>query len=156
MKGYKKMAANYSNTYMFNAHMQALVNMLCDSVFLEQTKLSVYSRAPEGVGVRFVFTHGASFSSWGEDINIVLVPAGPNATQVYIHSECNVPTQIIDWGKNRSLVEEIYAHMCISLPRFQMRPMAMQRPAAQRRFCQFCGKPLAPDSLFCTACGKKL
>lgn len=48
-----------------------------------------------------------TMKSFGERIQIVLKPK-ENGTLVYFHSACKMPTQIIDWGKNKQNTEEFF------------------------------------------------
>jgi len=41
-----------------------------------------------------------SWISWGEQYSISIIESKDNS-QVYFSSKCKLPTQIIDWGKNR-------------------------------------------------------
>ena len=66
-------------------------------------------------GAIFRFEHGVSFSSWGEIITITLTPYGPAQCVALVCSECMVPTQIIDWGKNNNNVSEILQFMTSGL-----------------------------------------
>ena len=44
--------------------------------------------------------------SWGENVTAV-VGFGPAGSLVTLESECAMPTQFFDWGKNRTNVERI-------------------------------------------------
>lgn len=59
-------------------------------------------------GARFVFNSGMNFASWGETIYITVLPVGPRSTSIEVRSECALPTQIIDYGKNASNVRDIF------------------------------------------------
>lgn len=61
-------------------------------------------------GVWFRVHHGASFTSWGEKITVTLTPMGQQ-TRVHIHSECGMPTQIIDYGKNAQVVKYLFEYL---------------------------------------------
>lgn len=66
-------------------------------------------------GVILTVDHGISFSSWGETITITLNPMEPGiTTKVDIVSECALPTQIIDWGKNKQVVQQVFGYLGIS------------------------------------------
>ena len=42
---------------------------------------------------------GFSFGSWGENIRVWMTPS-EKGTIVHILSECSMPAQLVDWGKN--------------------------------------------------------
>ncbi len=71
--------------------------------------LSLKSENPMPDGVWFRILHGMSAASYGEKITVTL-KALPGQTSVHIHSECGLPTQLVDYGKNRKNVEAIFAY----------------------------------------------
>lgn len=51
---------------------------------------------------------GISFSSFGENIVVILKPDGQSeTTRVFVASECRLATTLVDWGKNKRNVKEI-------------------------------------------------
>jgi len=120
-------------------------------------------------GCQMRMSHGVSFSSWGEDITITLTPRG-NQTVVDILSECSMPTQIIDWGKNRENTSALFAYLMrqtgYQQPYSQSaQPYAQpQQPYSQpqqpvnagQRFCPVCGNASSDQAVFCINCGAKL
>lgn len=133
---------------------------------------------PDG-GVWFRVHHGASFTSWGEKVTVTLTPMGQQ-TRIHIHSECGMPTQLVDGGKNAKVVRYLFDYILRPLPG---QPMAAQpapvqqvpqptqqsadqqapaqqpaqpNAAPQPRFCSQCGTPLVPNAHFCMRCGKPL
>jgi hypothetical protein len=42
--------------------------------------------------------------SWGENVEAWIGP-GPRGATVQLRSACSLPTQVVDWGKNRQNVE---------------------------------------------------
>jgi len=48
---------------------------------------------------------GFSLFSWGENLHITVEDNG----NVTIKSECAMPTQLIDWGRNKKIVHKIFA-----------------------------------------------
>lgn len=161
------MAANHSGTFMLGADINTLTQMINNPNFLNHLSLSVNSQFMEGNSLRIILKHGVTFTSWGEDINILLTPMGNNSTQIFIRSECAMPTQIIDWGKNKDNVNTIYSVIANNLQSFQSSAASnhnnsapqptVQAPAkTQAKFCTACGTPVTPGSNFCSGCGKKL
>ena len=64
----------------------------------------------EGGSVWFRLHSGMSAKSYGEKITITLRPTAVG-TNVHIHSECGLPTQLMDLGKNKSNCEEIFRYL---------------------------------------------
>ena len=62
-------------------------------------------------GVEFELIHSISFSSWGENILLHLGPINETQTRVDIKSECSLPTQMFDWGKNKKNVVTIMNYL---------------------------------------------
>ena len=118
--------------------------------------ISLTSENPTPTGIWFRFVHGMSFRSYGEKITVTLTPHGPT-TDIHILSECGMPTQIIDYGKNRSNVTAIYQFIDSDLgvvpPAQQPAPQAAAAPAV--KYCPQCGRQAAADANFCAACGNK-
>ena len=173
------MAANFSNTYMFNAHIETVCAVLNDAGFHNALKFRFISRAPMQNGMKFCFASDVNFSSWGENIDIDVFYVNDNASQVVIKSECSLPTQIIDWGKNKSNVNKIYNQLISVLasapvaPQMPMQPVAPEVPVApvepqapaqpvappaptSPKFCSKCGASLTAGSNFCQVCGNKV
>lgn len=44
--------------------------------------------------------------SWGENVSAT-IGFGPRGAVVTLHSECAMPTQLLDWGKNRKNIERV-------------------------------------------------
>ncbi len=69
-----------------------------------------YGCAQAGFSRPFYSTHGAvwrcsssiSLASWGEEIAITWL--APNA--LHVRSQCGMPTQCVDWGRNASNVRK--------------------------------------------------
>jgi hypothetical protein len=49
----------------------------------------------------------ANFWSWGENINVGIDSDGT----VWVESSCKLPTQCLDWGKNRRNVTAFLGHV---------------------------------------------
>lgn len=140
-----------------------------------ESNFALRSENPTPTGVWFRVHHGASFSSWGEKVTVTLTPMNPRQTKVNIFSECGMPTQIVDYGKNRKVVNYLfdfimrpgYGQPIPPTPQNQayapnpqpMQPpvqQPVQQPVAQNQFCTNCGSPNAPGNQFCTKCGTPL
>ena len=157
------MAAKHQEIYTLNANIQALCDLIRSPGFANELRISLKSENPMPTGVWYRFHHGVSFSSWGEKITITLNPLAENATQVTIHSECGMPTQVIDWGKNKQIVRNV--HQCLQarvyrgpVPQNNMNTPPMPSPPVQAAgsFCHMCGAPIDARSNFCPTCGAKL
>ncbi|MEE1109071.1 MAG: hypothetical protein UH229_03255 [Lachnospiraceae bacterium] len=68
---------------------------------------------PNG-GAMFRFSHKVSLTSWGENVTVTAAPNG-NETVVMIRSECALPTQLVDWGKNSHNCGEIAQYLAAGL-----------------------------------------
>ena len=132
-------------------------------------------------GVWFRIHHGVTWSSWGEKITVTLTRV-ENGTDVQIISQCGMPTQVIDWGKNSSNIRVIFNYLEKGMPQntsgqYQpsyapqpsyeaqpsyapQQPYAAQPPAGQAQpgggFCGNCGSPTEAGTKFCTKCGFRL
>ncbi len=175
------MAANYSNNYIFNATIAQLVPVIRDRAFANELNIEMKSENPMPNGVWYRFHHGVTFTSWGEKITITLTPASPTATNVHIKSECGMPTQVIDWGKNKQVVCNVYECMernyqryISTAPPVQQGQIPTPAPIATapapiatapvqespaptaNKFCTNCGAPIHTEANFCGGCGTKL
>ena len=129
------------------------------------------SENPQGTGVWFRLHHGMSMRSYGEKITVTLTPDAAG-TQVDILSECGLPTQLVDYGKNAENVRIIFQYIeaCLaSATQPQAAPAArgtaqpqqapsaasQPRPQAEARFCAKCGTPRMPGANFCAKCGSR-
>lgn len=146
------MAAKHQQTYTIRANIHQLSNVIRSSIFSTQLQLSWVSENPTPGGVWFWFHHGMSFASYGEKVIITLTPINSASTQVDIYSECSVPTQVIDWGKNKQVVNSIYEFLLSASEHFTP-PQPGQAAAA---YCTRCGKAINQNAKFCTGCGTKL
>ena len=169
------MAANFSNTYIFNTHIENICGVLSDPGFSGALKLTFVSRCPIQNGMKFCFRNDVNFSSWGENIDVDVFYLSETSSQVIIKSECAMPTQIVDWGKNKQNVNKLYNQLAsvfaanpngAAMPTVQAAPPVapqpamqqppMQQPAMQPRFCQNCGAPLTAGAKFCQKCGNPI
>ena len=105
------MGARYENTYDVGAGLYAIREVICDRGFCQKLNLELKSENPENGCIWYRFHHGVTFTSWGEKITVTLIPRGENLTSVIIRSECGLPTQFVDWGKNQSNVNHIFKYI---------------------------------------------
>lgn len=150
------MAANYQEGYIINATVQALCDVIRSPGFANQLQIGISTETPSQTGVCYQLYHGASMSSWGETITVALTAVGANVTQVNIRSECDMPTQIIDWGKNKQIVHNIHQYLETYVNRNPVMQNYTQAPPMQGAFCPRCGAPVSIGSNFCTVCGTRL
>lgn len=175
------MAASHQEIYTMQVSIPVLCNVIRSREFADQLRTEIKSENPMPNGVWYRIHHGVSFSSWGEKITITLTALAENTTQVTIHSECGMPTQVVDWGKNRQVVCNIYEYLTANVGRFAApqqytqqpyaqpvqqaytQPVQAQQPYAQPApvqpgiaFCSNCGTPVSGAGNFCSACGNKL
>lgn len=145
------MAASFSDARIYQIPYNRFVDAVCTPQFSSTLRLQFLRTIPLGAGCTYRFSHGMSFSSYGEDVEISILPTGPSTTQININSTCSVPTQVIDWGKNRENVMGIWKYFDQYLA-YQPQPV-QQIP--QGGYCTGCGNPLSAGSKFCPKCGKQ-
>ena len=109
------MAANSRDVRIFpgksDIYVQKLRNIAYSGMGFTFLSENNYSNA-----IVYILQNGVSFSSWGEQIRVTLTPQGEN-TLIDVYSECSLPTQVIDWGKNRENTSKII--MYLSGPNYQ-------------------------------------
>ena len=171
------MAARHETTYVFNTTVDHLRAIILSPDFSSFLNIALKSENPTPSGIWFRFHHGTTFTSWGEKITLTLVKIKEETTQVIINSECGMPTQVIDWGKNKQNVTNIYKHLYkliftappaaeaqpiyAAAPKLEPEapkpePEAPKSEPARAKFCHHCGAPVKPDANFCSSCGTKL
>lgn len=145
------MAASNQAVSTYQWTVQQIREMLFNPMFLSSNSFTFKGEFPTFNGTVIQFTHGVSFSSWGENIQITITvnPGNSNYTDVFVRSECSMPTQIVDWGKNQENLNKIFTYLNQFVP-----VTPVQAPAAA--FCTSCGTALTPGAMFCTACGMKV
>lgn len=153
------MGAKHQEKRVYNVDYNAAV-MAVRSMDKSSLNIDLQSENPTPTGVWFRFLHGMSFKSYGEKITITLNRTA-NGTEVDILSECGMPTQFFDSGKNRQNVNNIFDFFGNALanapqPAAQPQP-APQAPAVngQFKFCSQCGTKASADSRFCASCGHR-
>jgi len=152
------MGAKFSNSFNFNATMDQAVNLFRDGTFAIQMKFNFLSELPMYNGVQFNYNNGVTFTSWGEDISIVVSFVDPNTVSISVLSECSLPTQIIDWGKNRRNVDKIFQYIGSNIARyatpFVNAPVSGSAQSGPCKYCGNCGAPLNSCDRFCNNCGQ--
>lgn len=107
------MAAKHENVFTLNARIPFLTDKIRNAS-ASGLGMKLKDEGPYGNGgVCFRLKHGVSFTSWGENITIILSPLGMDQTSVMIRSECALPTQIIDYGKNKQNVEKLIRYLSV-------------------------------------------
>ena len=131
--------------------------------------LSLKSENPEQNGsIWFRIHHGMSMASYGEKITVTVAPA-QGGTSIHILAQCGLPTQVIDYGKNKKNVAAIFRYiedgMNAAPPAQQYAAQPVQQPVQQPvaqpapgavKYCPNCGAPNNPQSNFCIQCGTRL
>ena len=153
------MAAEFRNAVTVNADIQQVCALLSDPAFGGTLKLVYKSQAPSYNGVIFSFSSETSFTSWGEHVTITVMPTAGYGTQIDVYSKCSLPTQIVDWGKNKENVTRILSYVQQNLARYAPAQYAAPAPAPApfggNRFCPHCGAQVPVDALFCSRCGNR-
>jgi len=145
------MASNFANSCNVNATMDQAVFLFHDRFFYDTLGFTLLSESITPMGATFYLQHGVSFSSWGESISVNIVALDRQTLRVDVYSECDMPTQIVDWGKNRENVDKIFQYVFANIGRYA----GMAQNAAPKKFCTKCGKQLAFNANFCSGCGEK-
>ena len=157
------MGLKYEQQFIFNFHINSLYQLLANMHFLTEMKftMNMNSYQPQNCCMRY--NRGMSFTSWGEEITILLTPLGDSQTSMHIVSACVMPTQIIDFGKNRDNVTNISKYIMRHIGAFvqNQAPVVTQNQTfvhnSQVKFCPKCGASLADNrGNFCALCGAKL
>ena len=153
------MGASYGQLFTINATVEQLGAFISNPTFPLNLGLTYMMSSKEFGNIYYRFSHGATFASWGEIITITLTPINSSATSLSIQSQCASPMQVVDWGKNQSMVASIYNYIYMNIASFTT-PVASQQSqqaqTTQRKFCGKCGAPLQAGVKFCGVCGAKL
>ena len=112
------MGASHSDRVVFNVPISALQYLIRENHFSNYLNISMKSENLFTNGVWYRFHHGMSFTSYGEKITITLTSLDAYSTMVDLHSECGLPTQIFDWGKNKSNCDAIIEYIQNNINRF--------------------------------------
>ncbi len=157
------MAAKHEQTYTIYANIEQLCALVKDPRFSLELRLEFKSENPIPNGIWYRFHHGVSFTSWGEKITITFVSVDTATTLVTIHSECGMPTQVVDWGKNKKVVNNIFDFINKNLGYFsapqptpRIIPQTVVSEPSKSAFCTNCGKPVPECAKFCGSCGARL
>ena len=168
-KGGCFMAANYTGVYVLNANIEHICALIRDVHFYNSLQLKFKSEIPMQGGACFQFSSGVNLSSWGEKIDISVLYLNETSSQITIKSECALPTQIIDWGKNKSNAEKIYSNLLMFVSNNQNLNGATYQQTNNQNlnneqpeqvtksvFCTKCGTQLNSGANFCHLCGTKV
>lgn len=105
------MAANYQETRVYQAPMSCLLMILRSPQMCAALNIELKSEFPQPNGAWFGFNHGMTSSPYGEKITVAFEDVGEGSVRATVHSECGVPDQTVDWGKNKSNVEVIFNYI---------------------------------------------
>lgn len=105
------MAANHQEIRIYQIQIDNIVAILRSPRFCAELNLEMKSENPTATGVWYRFHHGMTMASYGEKITVTLNVINGGLVQVNIHSECGMPTQVVDWGKNKSNVEVVFNYI---------------------------------------------
>ena len=149
------MAAQHSGSFVIQSSLAQVNALICDPAFAQNTGLTYANYTPLPNQVTFYYTTGVTFTSWGEEIQITIAAASAEQVLMTIHSECAMPTQIVDWGKNKENVTRITNYINQNISRYTMTPPPAAPAAPAQQFCQHCGNRVQGGN-FCPKCGQKL
>lgn len=154
MKGEDIMAASKREYRILPAPIDYFVTKL-RSIPASGLGYSVVGERPIANGIAIALSHSISFSSWGENITVMLTSQG-SQTVVDITSECSMPTQIVDWGKNAENIQRIFLYLQSNMPVNAQPQQAYSQPQQTAVVCPTCGKQLNDTFVFCDNCGTRL
>ena len=101
------MAAKYTDKVLATAQLMTLVQRA-----RAIQGFTIVSELADGRGgVNFHMSASINFASWGEKIDLHMFPYNEQQTMVEIKSECAMPTQLFDMGKNKENVEKIMGYI---------------------------------------------
>ena len=148
------MGAKHRETRVFPGPIDYYVNRL-RNIYDAGLQFGITGEQPAQNGIMITMTHGMTFSSWGEKILVTLTAQG-NQTEIEVFSECAMPTQLFDLGKNKENVAQILGYLASGAPQPQQGYAQPQRQAGGFGFCPNCGNALNTDGAFCPNCGAKV
>ena len=141
------MAANFQQTKNYTIQPEYFFEVLRNPYFARALNIELKSENMTPGGLWYRFHHGTSFTSWGEKITVTVLSLQGGMTQVTVHSECGMPTQVFDWGKNSSNVTAIFNQLEQAV--FTNYNQNMNAKC----FCSSCGKQMNRGDKFCASCG---
>ena len=103
------MASSYQATFQVAGHPQAVEQAVYHAL------VAAGLTSVHGGGGVVYGSVPISWTSWGENVTAV-VGFGPAGALVTVESRCALPTQLVDWGKNRKNVEQIVQHLRALVP----------------------------------------
>lgn len=98
-----KITARYTDIRSVNSDRVQTIQRVIDA--LKSLKFRIIEK-DEKNGVIVARTR-LNIWSWTEKVTIKIDPNG----KLHIESKCSLPTQIVDWGKNRRNVENLFAQI---------------------------------------------
>ena len=149
------MAAKYSSFIVLRATVEQLRAMICAPDFVPTLNLNFQTQVATPNGITLHLKSKVSMSSWGETVTITLSQVSPTDVRMDVLSECNMPTQIFDWGKNKKNVGMIFDYMNMNLHRFAAPAPQASYQAPQAKVCPCCASPIEEGELFCSNCGTR-
>ena len=91
------MRATYNKSVRVVKPKEKLIDSLSD--FLAKNDYKIIKQAPDSLEA----SASANFFSWGEVVTVSFI----TDEVINIKSQCKLPTQVFDWGKNRKNVKKI-------------------------------------------------
>lgn len=158
------MAAKHTQNYKIGVNIQQVKNVIRSKIFLEKMRLELCGENVTPSSVVYEFHCKMTFTSYGEHITAILTPIDVSTTAITIFSKCCVPTQIVDWGKNKQNVANFFSNLVDHINHLPPQPVKQPveqhiQPSAQPTtpcFCQHCGAPIGAQAVFCNQCGNRI
>lgn len=102
---------------------------------------------------------GTGVRSWGENLTVTIFTR-QGSCQVEVLSQCALPTQIVDWGKNSENTAK-FEQMFRMLEYAELQQAGAQASpqppeAGEELFCPNCGAPVPAGANFCPKDGTRV
>lgn len=147
------MAAKHQSRKIYQLDIEKVRNAILGVGVSERLPFGFKSESIVGASKVFNLSSDINLASWGEKITVTLTSV-EGGTCVDVLSECAMPTQIIDWGKNQKNVEALFSFLdrnaavaVVNVP--------SAAPASEVCFCAKCGNKMQKSDKFCCKCGEK-
>lgn len=159
------MGASFQKDMTMHNTVERLTTVLKDPGFAAQLNIKFKEMFTDEEGLVFHFYHGATLTSWGEQIYVRLTQIDAVSTAVTVFSQCDIAEQEIDCGKNKKNVAVILAQLAEAVSKLGVpvipapvipAPAENPAPVYGRNFCTNCGSAVKPENKFCTNCGMQL
>ena len=148
------MAAKYQNKKVYQLSFESVCNAFRGVGVIKRLDFGFKSESVVGESRVFNLSSDINLASWGEKITVT-VTAVDSGVCVDVLSECALPTQIIDWGKNQKNVEAVFGFLDANAPTLAACAPAENNECGNKCYCANCGTQIEKTDLFCYKCGTR-